>query len=141
MPVDGIDESRSSGMPTPRFSILLLRPMYRRWLPRRLIAFLRRMGFPQTHPWPTAVLVDELDASFLQCAADGEIVGGRHRRLAFCKLSAANCSDADSTLSREVLRRRAAINGSQEAQADAGLLASRTPWLFRTSFAPCLHPR
>jgi hypothetical protein len=35
-------------------------------LPQRLIAFLRRLGFPQTHPRPSAVLVDELDAGRLK---------------------------------------------------------------------------
>jgi len=58
-----IDEFKLESL---HFSILLLGPMHRRSLPRRSIAFLRRMGFSQTHPRTTAVLVYEFDASGLK---------------------------------------------------------------------------
>jgi hypothetical protein len=29
------------------------------------------MGFPQAHPGPTAIVIDEFDAGGFQCAANG----------------------------------------------------------------------
>jgi hypothetical protein len=58
---------------------------------RRLVwsrAFLRR--FFQSYAWASAILVDELDAGGFECAADGEVIGGRKRNRILCNLSAAD---------------------------------------------------
>jgi hypothetical protein len=51
-------------------------------------AFLRR--FFQSYAWASAILVDELDAGGFECAADGEVIGGRKRNRILCNLSAAD---------------------------------------------------
>ena len=48
----------------------------------------------QPHPWPAAVLVDELDAGRFQGPPNRQVVSSRHGRLAASKFGAANSCDA-----------------------------------------------
>jgi hypothetical protein len=54
------------------------------------------MRLPQAHPGPTAIPIDEFDAGSFQSTANGQVVGNRHRCLAFSELSAADRAQAYS---------------------------------------------
>jgi hypothetical protein len=56
----------------------------------------------EAYPGPPAILLDELNAGSLQGAADGQVIGHRHRRLSFCEFGAPNGCNAQCRLSRKV---------------------------------------
>jgi len=59
-----------------------------------LFAFCVPMRLPQAHSGPTAIPIDEFDASSLQSAANGQIVGCCHRGVTFGEFSTPNRAQA-----------------------------------------------
>src|SRR6516225_4121575 len=53
-----------------------------------------RLPFAQAHPWPTAVLLDELHAGGFQGATNSQIVNCCHRSVAFGELGTSNRAQA-----------------------------------------------
>ena len=60
------------------------------------------LPFAQAHTGATTVLVDEFDASGLQCAPNRRIIGRGHRRLSLSQLGPADRGDAESRRAGEV---------------------------------------
>jgi hypothetical protein len=71
------------------------------------------MRFPQAHPGPTSIFINEFDAGSFQSAANCQVIGGGHRGLSFGELGPSNGGDADSGFAGEIF-------GSPSKQGPSG---------------------